>query len=350
MWQLVKYSGGVLDPRIPSLCSASPTENPGVSRSTMNALIPRVPAAVGVGLGEDDVDLGERGVGDEDLRPVQDVGVAVAHRRAGAGRGVGPGGGLGQRERAQPAAGGHVVHVLGLLGIVAEFVNRGRGQRGVRGHDHTGGGAGARNFLQRDHVANVVRPGAAVFLRPGHAHEVHARHFRQDLLGEAVVAVDFSGHRRQLGVGELPHRAADQFLFVCQLEVHVRAPPGICISDICNCYSLYYCVRSGCLIPRIGNANIKGQIISAGGGTVGPKVPTRPAIRPTAGTYPRRGRGCRRPDGLTVRDVRPLAEREVPAQHRDSICVECFLAASRPARPNGRPRQSTAAGTVKGKL
>ena len=47
MRQLVKYSGGVLDPRIPSLCSASPTENPGVSRSTMNALIPRVPAAVG---------------------------------------------------------------------------------------------------------------------------------------------------------------------------------------------------------------------------------------------------------------------------------------------------------------
>ena len=47
MRQLVKYSGGVLDPRIPSLCSASPTENPGVSRSTMNALIPRVPAASG---------------------------------------------------------------------------------------------------------------------------------------------------------------------------------------------------------------------------------------------------------------------------------------------------------------
>ena len=35
--------GGVLEPRIPSLCSASPTENPGVSFSTMNALIPRVP-------------------------------------------------------------------------------------------------------------------------------------------------------------------------------------------------------------------------------------------------------------------------------------------------------------------
>ena len=46
-WQLVKYRGGVLDPRIPSLCSASPTENPGVSRSTMKALIPRVPCASG---------------------------------------------------------------------------------------------------------------------------------------------------------------------------------------------------------------------------------------------------------------------------------------------------------------
>ena len=37
----------MLDPRIPSLCSASPTENPGVSRSTMKALIPRVPFASG---------------------------------------------------------------------------------------------------------------------------------------------------------------------------------------------------------------------------------------------------------------------------------------------------------------
>ncbi len=40
--------GGVLEPRIPILCSASPTENPGVSLSTMNALIPRVPFVVSV--------------------------------------------------------------------------------------------------------------------------------------------------------------------------------------------------------------------------------------------------------------------------------------------------------------
>ena len=45
MRQSAKYSGGVLEPRIPSLCSASPTENPGVSFSTMKALIPRVPCA-----------------------------------------------------------------------------------------------------------------------------------------------------------------------------------------------------------------------------------------------------------------------------------------------------------------
>ena len=120
---------------------------------------------VRVGLGEDDVDLGEGGVGDEDLRPVQDVGVVLEHRRARAGRGVGPGGGLGQGERAQAAAGGHVGEVLVLLGLVAESVNGEGGQRGVRGHDDARGRARPRHFLQRDHVAHVVRPGAAVFLR-----------------------------------------------------------------------------------------------------------------------------------------------------------------------------------------
>jgi hypothetical protein len=42
-----------------------------------------------------------------------------------------------------------------------------------------------------------------------------------------VVSVDFTGHRRQLGFGELSHRVTDQFLLVSKLEVHVWAPPKI---------------------------------------------------------------------------------------------------------------------------
>ena len=37
-----------------------------------------------IGLREDDVDLGERGVGDEDLRPIEDVLVSLQRRRGGA--------------------------------------------------------------------------------------------------------------------------------------------------------------------------------------------------------------------------------------------------------------------------
>ena len=54
------------------------------------------------------------------------------------------------------------------------------------------------------------------------------RHFRDDLRGKTVVAVDLYRHRRQFGFGELSHRVTDQFLLVSQLEVHVMGTSHNC--------------------------------------------------------------------------------------------------------------------------
>ena len=178
-----------------------------------------------VGLREDDIDLGVRGVGDEDLRSVEDVLIPAQHRRGGARAGIGSRGGLGQGEGPQAAARGHVMKVLVLLGLGSEREDRPGGKRGLSRHDDGGGRARPRHFLKRDYVAHVVRPGATHFLGVGHAHQVQGRHLRDNLVGKAVITVDLGRDRRQLGLGELPYRLPDQLLLIGQLEVHVRAPP-----------------------------------------------------------------------------------------------------------------------------
>ena len=174
-----------------------------------------------ISLREDDVHIGVRGVGDEDLRSVENVLVSAQHRRAGAGSGVGSRGRLGQGKSAQAAAGGHVIQILVFLGLGSELEDRPGGECGVRRHNDPRGGARSRHFLKSYDVAHVVRPGTTHLLGVGHAHEAQARHLRQDLLRKTVVTVDLSRDGRELGIGELPYRAADQLLLVSQLEVHV---------------------------------------------------------------------------------------------------------------------------------
>jgi len=111
-----------------------------------------------------------------------------------------------------------------LLGLGSELEDRPGGERGVSRHDDPGGGARSRHFLEGYYIAHVVRSGAAHLLGVGHAHEVQARHLRQDLLRKTVVTVDLGRDRRELSFRELPYRATDQLLLVSQLEIHLRHP------------------------------------------------------------------------------------------------------------------------------
>ena len=173
-----------------------------------------------IGLREDDIDLGERGVGDEDLRSVEDVLIPAQHRGAGACAGIGARGGLGQGEGAQAAAGRQVMEVPVVLSRGAELVDRPGGQGGVRRQDDAGARARPRQFLDRDDVAHLIRARATHLLWVGHAHEVQLRQLRHKLVGKAVITVELGGDRRHLGIGELPYRLADKLLFIGQLEVH----------------------------------------------------------------------------------------------------------------------------------
>ena len=73
-----KIGWPVGDPLMPSLCSSLPTEKPGRSASTMKAAIPRERPRLRVGLGEDDVEVGDAEIGDPVLRPGDHPLAAVA--------------------------------------------------------------------------------------------------------------------------------------------------------------------------------------------------------------------------------------------------------------------------------
>ena len=72
---------------MPSLCSGSPKETPGMPFSTTKSVRPLVPG-LAIGDGRADVGVGHAAVGEEDLGAVEHVVVAVAH-----------GGGLDRRRR-----------------------------------------------------------------------------------------------------------------------------------------------------------------------------------------------------------------------------------------------------------
>ena len=95
-----KISSRVAEARMPILSSFLPKVKPWVPFSTTKQETPRG-AAVGVGDGEDGVDVGLAAVGDPLLGAVDDVVVAVLDRAGLHARDVGAGVGLGQAERGQ---------------------------------------------------------------------------------------------------------------------------------------------------------------------------------------------------------------------------------------------------------
>ena len=130
------------------------------------------PAGVGVGLGEDDVDVGDPGVGDPVLRAGEDVVVAVAHRPRAHGGHVTAGVGLGQAVAGLDLARRHPGHV-GLLQLLAAPVHDRQhpelgdedGQRGRR--------ADPGQLLDGDGLGDGVRAGAAVGLGDAQGGQLH---------------------------------------------------------------------------------------------------------------------------------------------------------------------------------
>ena len=79
--QFSKMTSQVWAPRWPIFLSVLPSVMPGVPASTMKAEMPPAPLLLRIGARHDREDAGLRRVGDEALGAVEDVVVAVAHRR-----------------------------------------------------------------------------------------------------------------------------------------------------------------------------------------------------------------------------------------------------------------------------
>ena len=104
--------------------------------------------------------------------------------------------GLGQPERGELPARGEVGQPLALLLLVAEEQDRHRPERGVRGHRDRDGGVDPRQLLDRDRVRERVGAGAAVLLRDRDAHQPELGHLGDELVREALLAVELGGERR----------------------------------------------------------------------------------------------------------------------------------------------------------
>ena len=83
-----------------------------------------------------------------------------------------------------------------------------------------------RQLLDRDRVRERVPAAAAVLLGDRDAHQPELGHLGDELVGEAVLAVELLGDRRDLLVGERADGVADQLVLGGEVEVHVPLAQG----------------------------------------------------------------------------------------------------------------------------
>ena len=148
-------------------------------------------------------------VGDEDLRAVHDP---LSHRGARRVVRVAPASepapGSVRPNAARPPARGEIGEPLALLLLGAEQEDRHRPERGVRGDGDRHRRVDPRQLLDRDRVRERVGAGAAVLLRDRDAHEPELGEARDDVVREAVLAVELLGDRRDLRLARTRARSS----------------------------------------------------------------------------------------------------------------------------------------------
>ena len=186
---------------------------PAAFRSTMNVESPCVlfvQLVVGRGAGEEQHEVGLTGAGDKDLLAVDDITVALAHRRGFEAGGLRAGVGLGDAEGLEPQiAASDAGEVAALLLLAAMAQQHAHGVHlGV-----SGGGVAARaiDLFEDDGAFGHAEAASAVLLGDHRAEPAQAGQLADELLGVLRLLVEVA----PVAVGEpgayVAHRGPDRF-------------------------------------------------------------------------------------------------------------------------------------------
>ncbi len=178
----------------------------------------------GIGDRKDERRAADAAVGHEDLRPVDDIVLAVPDGDRLHPARIGAGVGLGQTEGADPLAAGHCREEAAFLLLGAESLDGIDPHAVVDGEAEADRRADAGDLLDGDRVADGVQLRAAIGLRRLEAEKMERSHLLDDLNGKAGVPVDIMGDRTQLGLGKHTHRLADHFMLHAGIEIHFFTP------------------------------------------------------------------------------------------------------------------------------
>ncbi len=173
-----------------------------------------------IGLGIDHQHIGIGAVGDPHLVAVENIALAALfgvklHRND-----VGTGPRLGHGQRADMLAGNEFRQIfLTLSGraVAGDLVDAEIGMRTVAEAD---GGGSAADFFHRDAMGNIAHAGAAIVFRRGDAKHAKLTQFTPQMHGKLIVAVGFSGQRRNAAFRKTAHRIAKGFDLLAKTEIH----------------------------------------------------------------------------------------------------------------------------------
>ena len=175
-----------------------------------------------VGLGEDELVVGDGRVRDPVLLAVQDVDVALSPRRRAHRGHVRAGRRLGEPEARELLAAG-LRHEVALLLLLARVLEQREGvQPDVDGDQRPECGFAALDLLARERLGDEVEAGTAVLLGHHDPEQAELGHALDDPQVEVVVDVVLDRVRQHALVDECADGALDQALLGGEIEVHGR--------------------------------------------------------------------------------------------------------------------------------
>ena len=180
-------------------------------------------AGVRVGHREKDDDIAVLARGDELLRAVDDVVIAIAARAGLERRGVRSGLRFGQGEAADPLARRHLRQEALFLRLGAKAQDRRAADRAVDREDCRAGPVARRHFLKRQRIGHRAQIRAAIALGHQHPQKAQLAHLAQFRTREGVVTVALGRAGRQPLGGEGAHHVAHLLLRFGQQHQDTRS-------------------------------------------------------------------------------------------------------------------------------